>query len=264
MPISKSALKKGEASIIEGYRKSSIIREVVDCRPFEEKADSSENYVQIGLRTLVPKDWFKASSNVILELGSIGRSVAMGEENFLIEEIQEKCPESNVRKMDTFTVESVMEAFAKIRARGCAPSVLFIPIEFFAEMHRWRTAQDEMAIQYPSGPRAFFSLDESTKLRIFWSSRHVPLDKILIFDKSFGEWIVKTVVKTGDYIQAKIVESKEPDKMEIAAKTVVKFAMRRPETLQILVPKHTPKREKKKAKVLTKGAHAHADEIAGK
>ena len=244
MLISKRALKRGKDSIINGYKNTSIIREVIDCRSFVEKIDRPGNYTQIGLRTLVPKDWFKATANVVLEFGSIGRSVAMGEENFLIDRVQEEIPEKKVRRIDKFAIDNVARAVTEIKGGGYSPSVLFVPIEFFVEMHNWRLTSNKMAIRYPSGPRAFLVLDESTKLRIFWSSKYVRLDKILILDRSFAEWIVKTEPKTGDYIQATIRESKEPDKMEIMAKTVVKLIMRKSKALQILAPAYIPKMQR--------------------
>lgn len=243
MSVSKRRLKKGRQSIIDGYKRASIIREVVESRPFMEQVDSPEDYFQIGLRTPIPKDWFEETSNVVLDLGDIGRDVAIGEENFLIVKIQEEFPASEVRRIEEFTFGNAVRAIEEIKENGYSPSVLFVPIEFYVEMHNWRTPSGRMAIQYPFGPESYFVSDQLTTLKIFWSSKYTPLDKILVFDRSVAKWIVKTEPTTGEYIHVTIKDSEEPDKFDITAKTVVKFILIKPNALQILAPTRIPRTE---------------------
>lgn len=243
MSIPRSRLKKGKESIIDGYRNASIIREVIDCLPFIEEAHSSENYFQIGLRTLTPKDWFRDVS-VYLDLTEIGRIVAMGEQNFLIRKIQEKSRRSEVKEIEKFTFDKAVRAIEEIKDNGYSPSILYVPIEFYVEMHKWKLPYEKRtAIQYPSGRRGFFVPDQFTTLKIFWSNKYIPLDKILVFDRSFAKWIVKTEPETGDFIRVMIKDSEEPDKFEITAKTVVRFILREPDALRILSPTYIPKME---------------------
>jgi len=243
MTISASRLMRGMESIVHGYGEASVIKEVIDCCPFIKNVDKPENYYQIGLRTLIPKDWFEDKSNVILELSEIGRSVAMGEENFLVKKIQEESQASVTRTIKEFTLDSIESAIREIEKNGFSPSVLFAPVEFYVEMHGWKLAPGKMAIQYPRGSRPFLILDQLTSLKIFWSSMYIPLDKVLVFDRSFAKWIVKTEPNTGEYIQVGIKDSEDPDKVEVTAKTIVKFISIKPNALRILAPTKVPKIE---------------------
>lgn len=65
-----------------------------------------------------------------------------------------------------------------------------------------------------------------------------------MIDKSFAEWIIKAEPETGDYIQVTIREPRAPDKMEIVARTVVRFALKRPDAILMLSLAKMPRIEK--------------------
>ena len=142
-----------------------------------------------------------------------------------------------------FTFEDAVQAIKEIQRKGYSPTILFIPIEFYTEMHQWKTPSGKMAIQYPCGSESYFAPYDIATLKIFWSSKYTPLDKVLVFDRSFARWIVKTDSTTNEYIHVEVEDSDEPDKFIITAKTVVKFIMIKSNALRILSPSRIPKME---------------------
>ncbi len=84
-------------------------------------------------------------------------------------------------------------------------------------------------------------LDGLTALRIYWSSKFVALDRLIVYDKSFGEWIVKPGKLTRTYLGVEVRSSdKALDKLDVTVRTVVRLDTKNPQNVSIIIPKELP------------------------
>jgi hypothetical protein len=225
--------------VIDVYWRASIIPEATNHRTFVEGADDPAGFLQIGLRYLVPKEWFEGEANIFPDITDMARNVAIGEERLLWKNISTEFSGETL-KVPEVLPQQVNSAIAEMINNGLAPTVMFAPVELYSTIHSWVDPAGHPYYAYPAGPRTFY-LAGGSSLRIFWSNKYSPLDRIIIYDKSFGSWIVKPQSQTGSYLW---IEPKPSDrdstKFDITIKTVAKFVPQFPERARIIVPERLP------------------------
>lgn len=82
----KEKIKQFQTSTIRDYNNSLIVEEVCNVN-FVDRTDGK--FTQIGLRPIIEEDIFLPEGNVFPELPSLGRHIAVGERDFLINSILE-------------------------------------------------------------------------------------------------------------------------------------------------------------------------------
>lgn len=219
------------------YERASIIPEATNHRPFVEGADDPSGFTQIGVRHLVPKEWFDSESNFYPDITDMGRSVAIGEERLLFQSVTTSVSGAP-RRTSKVLPEDVNSSIEALASRGFSATVMFAPIELYTTIHSWRNENKTPFVRYPAGPIAYFVSGGRT-LRIFWSNKYVPLDRIIIYDKSYGLWLVKPDTGTKHYLRIEPKESeRDHTKLDITVRTVAKFLPEHVDRANIILPEN--------------------------
>jgi hypothetical protein len=158
------------------------------------------------------------SSNVLL-VDELGRSVALGERNYL-RDVWTKTEPLNKYPMPRFNSEDFQQILREL-SFGMNPSVLLVPIEKYVEMASWTRSNLGPMIWDSKGPLSVLS--DGRNLRIIWSNMYAPLDKFILVDQSAIRWIVKPDLSTQLRLTALFVENaKDPNKIDFYIKTVAR------------------------------------------
>lgn len=232
LPLDSKMVDRCKEGIIQSYMKNRMVPEVLNVRTYEKEKDESLKFRWIGLRYLIDRSWF-TSPTMMPEFSDMGRSIAFGEENYLIKQMIEFGETKQVERID---FEALRLAISEFKKEGYHPTSIFIPIEFFVQLHDWSGSYKSTgfrAVDYTKG-QAYFVIDSETKLRIFWSSKYVKVEDFIVIDRKFGEWVVKPD-ESGDLLTVKIEESKEKkDKVEVLAQTAFNFRVIDPRAVRVL------------------------------
>jgi len=231
LPLDSAKVDKCKTEIIRTYTQETIIPEVISFRTYEEEKDKDLKFKFLGQKYLLEREWF-TSPIAIPEFSEFGKSVALGEKKYLIEQMI-KVQEARVLEQISF---EVIKSFVNnFKEAGYQPTSVFIPIQWHRELHNWWRIEENkrrMIIEYKNG-QAYLVVDPNTKLRIFWSSDAVKFEDFIIVDKGFGEWIAKP--EDGNILSVSIMESeKERNKIELLVKTLFNFKVVNSEAVMIL------------------------------
>lgn len=232
LPLDSEMIDRCREGIVQSYMRNRIVPEILNVRTYEKEKDESLKFLWIGLRYLVDRSWF-TSPTMMPEFSDMGRSIGFGEENYLIKQMIEFGETKQVERID---FEALRLAISEFKKEGYHPTSIFIPIEFFVQLHDWPGSYESTgfrAVDYTEG-QAYFVIDSETKLRIFWSSKYVKLEDFIVIDSKFGEWVVKPD-EFGDLLTVKIEESKEKkDKVEVLVQTSFNFKVIDPKAVRVL------------------------------
>ena len=232
LPLDSEMVDRCREGIIQTYMRDRIVPEFLNVRTYKKEKDEDLKFRWIGLRYLIDRSWF-TSPTMMPEFSDMGRSIALGEENYLIKQMIEFGETKQVERID---FEALRLAISEFKKEGYCPTSIFIPIEYFVQLHDWPGSYESTgfrAVHYAEG-QAYFVIDSETKLRIFWSSKYVKLEHFVVIDRKFGEWVVKPD-ESGDLLTVKIEESKEKkDRVEVLVQTFFNFRVIEPRAVRIL------------------------------
>lgn len=156
-----------------------------------------------------------------LYCSEFGRAVALGEKAYLFRCLVEQLePSGDAISSEDPDFDVLFRHIRELGTAGFAPDVICAPISvmvpFLTRLHshmRWGSHPHEIVVD-PDG----------TALRVFWSSKTIPLDRFVIFDSSCGVWKVRPDPESGHRLTVAIGEPEEyPDSVVWLAETVVKY-----------------------------------------
>ena len=236
LPLDPEKIYKCIEDIKSNYSQKTIVKRIVKSRNYDETKDHDKEFLHIGIKNLIDRIWFTAPDYYPM-FSELGDSIAIGEENFLLDKIREN---SATHYVDEISYDSIKSSIQQLAAGGLDPSALFAPIDFFVQMHEWKTGLPgnlAMALLYDSG-RTYFVFSETKKLELFWSNKYVNLISFAIVDETFGEWITKPS-EINEALTVKIEEEAiEKDKVSILVKSDFRFEVKRKNSA-LLVSKRT-------------------------
>lgn len=222
--------------ILKSYKNNSIVSKVLSTRLYDEERDSNKSFLHIGKKFLIDRFWF-TSPTAEPVFSELGENVALGETNYLLDQIREHQETKTVEEINHEVIKSAVE---ELKTEGFDPSSLFVPIDYFVQLHKWKTKTEETefpTIRYESD-EPYFMVDASKKLRIFWSSKHVKLESFILVAKSFGEWIVKPS-ESGEPLTVEISEHrKDKTKIELLIDEVFYLEVIEENAARIIKKKH--------------------------
>ena len=108
---------------------------------------------------------------------------------------------------------------------GFRPDVLCAPIGLFVPF----AGDTSLRIDWNTSPRELLVLSRGISLKIFWSSRSIPLDQFVVFDSRHAVWTVKLDPFTRRRLTVAIGETappSPPNGVMFLAETVVKYDIR--------------------------------------
>jgi len=226
--LSKRRIEKFKENVRREYDQDSIIKAAFSWR-YATPSDTIP-LVQIGARFLAEPNIFIDSYSAggvytVPEMVNLGRSIALGEQKYLIEMLQRGI--QKVSEQQSFTFEVISRAVEDV-GPGFKPNAAFIPLDFFVPLHTSKEAEGRILYE---GHDCFLHLG-SFKLRVFWSSNYVPFGSLIFVDKELGEWIVKLDPKDKHWVTINIESANE--KVEVEAKTVARYLILEPKAGLIL------------------------------
>lgn len=195
------------------YEGASIIPEGIPERPPapEDKGD----FVRIGLRFLAAPEIFvdsPSSDTYYPGILGIGRSIAIGEEKYLIRTAEKSFKAQRLR-----TKAEMFDHLERIRKSKL--TVAFMPIAYFTDFHL--SPDSRSRISYKNGIRYLkFGVHE---VKVFWSNRYVELDRFLFLAEGSAEWIAKPDPKNGQKVRVNVAFDRRSGKFDVTAETVARL-----------------------------------------
>ena len=137
LPLDPQKVAKCREDIIKSYKRSSEIPEVVQVKEFNEERDKELEFIQIYKRppkNCLIKPSFVGCSTIWFELG---RSVAVGEINYLIKRIleDERIERVGLRARGHEEIfNEIKSVVGSLKEQNYKPSVVFIPLGILTEL----------------------------------------------------------------------------------------------------------------------------------
>lgn len=175
--------------IREAYERDSMIAEMTQIRPYQERIDREELFVQIYSRKRFPAAWLTDSKfGLDVFYDDVGKSIAIGEKNYLIRQLEEHAA-SEPRVVDEFNLDYIVSTLHELRRAGYANLRLFLPIDLYVVFHSSvrRHPPEKVDVRFEGG-KQYFTLDRLTVAQMFWSNKYIELKRVLLFDQGFGTW----------------------------------------------------------------------------
>jgi hypothetical protein len=172
---------------------------------------------QIGIRVAIPREDMEKTDRVLL-VDDLGRSVALGERNYLLHVWSEslRVETFQASEFDAAGFQNILEKLSE----GTNSTTLLAPIEKYVQMASW-IRNMLRPFRWDSGGM-FFVLGDGREIKIVWSNKYAPLDHFILVDPAATRWTVKPDVKTRKRLTTMFVENDDdPSKVDFYIKTVV-------------------------------------------
>jgi hypothetical protein len=176
-------------------------------------ANEEGKFVRIGRRFLSDGkpfvDEFSTGEEYFSpEILGLGRSIAIGEEDYLIKQLQKLFAPSDCA--------SKTEMIEKLNAHETPLAVAFIPLEYMNDFYSLRIPGARM--EFEPG-RTYLNVG-SNKMRIYWSHKYVKFTHFLFLAHDAIEWVVKSDPETEAWLRVDIKPSGSKQ-FEVNVETIV-------------------------------------------
>jgi len=212
--------------VARAYEKYSVIGAATRNRAFDEVSDRELHLTDIGISEEVPLEWF-GNPAVCPEpyFYDIGRNIAIGEENYLVQNIREKAETEPISISSTRPAE-ILRIASEFVHEGFIEPVLFIPAELSVPLY-----VEAQGIDFTDNGE-FLRISPARRAQIFLTSKYVRLNDLLLVDKSFGEW----VFEQGNYSKTLTIDMipTESETVRTHVKTRVFYKVMTPDAARIL------------------------------
>ncbi|MFZ3077412.1 MAG: hypothetical protein WA139_03095 [Candidatus Aenigmatarchaeota archaeon] len=177
--IDENEIREFSEAIIETYKNLSILKEISQIIEYSDgiKCD----FIQIGERVLLPKEFFKKGNNIDNRFlgGDFARSVIWGEENFIINQLTELAEKGKILSVQIkdFSYPTIVQYILRVDN----PTDIFIPIDlepYYMKVHDWIK---EGNAGYEGSQLYIFAGEK--KIRVHWSTKYTPFDSIIVLDR---------------------------------------------------------------------------------
>ena len=224
--LNKEKIERCKKLLLKDYFDTSIIEAAVHAISYVEETHRDLEFLKFGKWVYIPREWF--TDPTILPdfvFTQFGRGIAIGEENYIVQQILTH-KEITPKRLETFDYESLVETLRELEPAESL--VLFVPIKYFVPVHvDWSREQGRILMEKND------LLVDNTRIRVFWSSKYVDFDKIILARKTFGQWVSKPTVE--NRLKVEVIESeKEPHKLELKTQTVFNFTILNPNQIRVL------------------------------
>ncbi len=209
-------LSKFYELVREAYRLSSIVdrvavvKEIADRTPSDFHVLSNQEARRIDHFNGPSYSWERYCKE-------LGRSVALGEESYLFQTIQNQIQDAMASDAEGFL--GLHDVIATLAEEGHNPDFVLAPIAYMIGFLNEQTH----SMEWGDNGRAYL-LSGGRRLEMLWSSRGRPLDEFIVFDHTAGTWHVKLDPHAqGGRLTVAIGEQLAPHAVIWLAETVVKY-----------------------------------------
>jgi len=209
-------LKELENQIRTSYNNASILDHICTLEGVPEEVEYG-TYEQFAARYKISREHITDPTHILL-LGELGASVARTEIKFLINSF------SNYDKseIDTFSIEKIKEKTFSMQSQGYYPNVVFIPIEYFHDIHDWNKINKPPGSEGSIFDRLY--LDSINSLLVKYSNKKIEFEDVIITSKEVNHWNYRPDVETKGRLTAKLDwDIKDDENSILLIKTVFKF-----------------------------------------
>lgn len=208
---SPTRLEKFTSHAIREYESTSVIKPNFAWRRAE--ADENGGFVKVGQRFLSDGKPFLDEYSVgdeyfVPEIIGPGRSVAIGEENYLMQKLQQFFHPSECASRS-----QMMSRLADLAEPVL--SVAFMPIEYYKDFHLVQTPG--MRLEYETG-RTFLRVGVH-RMRIYWSNRYVKFSQFFFLARDAIEWVIKPDPATESWLQVNVKPARMK-RFEVTVETI--------------------------------------------
>jgi hypothetical protein len=194
-------IRKFTENALKEYETSSVVKGNFNWRA--ARSNERGGFVRIGWRFLSDgkpfiDEYSRGDNYYAPEILGVGRSVAIGEESYLIRQLEKffTPKKSLTRAQMVATIESVSEPL----------TVAFVPIEYFKEFQL--TPPSGMTWDYRVGVK-YMKIGHH-RMKVYWSHKYVKFSRFMFLAQDAIEWIVKTDPKSGQWLKVEVT----PEKMK--------------------------------------------------
>ena len=214
--------------VVRAYEEYSIIRAATRNRAFDEASDRELHFTDIQISEEVPIEWFE-DPTICPEpyFYDIGRNIAIGEENYLVQTIREKAKTEPIL-ISSIRPAEILHIASEFVREGYIQPVLFIPAKLSVPLYVEAQRIDFTEVG------EFLRISPTRRAQIFLTSKYVGLKDLLLVDKSFGEWIFER----GNYSKTLTIDMIPIpfENVRVLVKTRTVYQIMAPEAARILRP----------------------------
>ena len=216
--LRKDRITECEKNAILAYGIQSVVDRLATV---EEEANRHATGFQVisysELRTV--KEFNEASTSWEGYAKSLGRSIAIGERQYIFENLQEAAELGVPIDLGNPDFEPVRKAANELTANGYNPDVVCVPSPLVTAVYQCSWMEYDF-----TGDHLFIKIPEGPKLKFMSATKHVPLSKFVVFDSSQTRWTVKLDPETQERLTVAIGEPKDQSgSVMFLAETVAKF-----------------------------------------
>jgi hypothetical protein len=177
-------IKKFAIKTSQSYKQRSIVNS--DNSTFEpiilKEIPENKEFIQFANRLLFHFSFFADNIDNSMIASEYGKSIALSEKQFLVEEMKKSQDEKDIGKMGEITYKNFLK---KIKELDFVPTDIFIPRKFFQEVYRFYgkdRLEKENGVLY---------LKAYGDIRVHFSSVTFEFNKIFFLDAKSVVWLQK-------------------------------------------------------------------------
>src|SRR2546430_253642 len=217
MEPERSRVLEFKRNVRAEYGRYSVVKKIMNWR--QSIDDEGLRFVQIGSRFHVPVEVLVTprvgDPDVAANIIGIGQSIAIGEERYLVRQLQEFIARRD--RVEHLSFDSVIGSLSRGNLRELK-SVL-IPLTFYSAIHLGKF--DKLHVDYEDyNP---FLVLGPIKIPIYWSSNSVPFDELIFIEDTLGKWVIKPDPIDGESLTIE-VQGVRSQKVDVVVKTVSSFS----------------------------------------
>ena len=213
--MGENRLRVCHAQILESYAESSIVDTLAHVIELTDR-EPSDFHVLTNSEARPLSHFNGDTYHWDYYCKELGRSIALAEKRHIFEELGRIAGSGEPLDASRPSFHWVWRGVQQLRSDGFNPTVLAAPIELTLPVFKGLKIDLQTAhnVELPDGSR----------LKLFWSSRTIPLDRFVVLDPRAGEWKVKLDPETNGRLTVAIGRPSSPQEaVTFLAETVVKY-----------------------------------------
>jgi hypothetical protein len=213
--LRQDRLEECKTQIREAYQSSSVVEQLANLVEIEDREPSDFRVLTSSEARYV--DHFNDDSFYWdMYCKELARSIATSERLHIFERLEEIPGEGQSIDASNPNFRHLLDGIDQLRDKGYNPTIVIVPISLHGAVFR------RLNIDIHTGRDIV--LADGSRLHVFWSSRVVPIDRIVVLDAKSGNWNVKLDPETKSRLTVAIGRpSSPPNAVTFLAETVVKY-----------------------------------------
>jgi hypothetical protein len=210
-------------ALVETYNGMSVVREFCNVQPFSKEAHAHLSFIQVPIRTRVPKSWFidptVISDHIFADFGS---AIAEGETRFIVRQIEHS---AKAKTVSAYNLEEITLAVNEFHRNGGNTTVILLPLDVFVCAHSWlRTDQTPVLRSWNGKFKMAIDLPSSTiEIPVYFLRKETEISGVIIYDKRQGTIIYKKPTDS-KFLNAQLSTSAEDKtQLELLTKSVLSY-----------------------------------------